>query len=186
MAGVVILGASRSGTSMTAGLFERHGVWFGDCMSPSRINEKGFFENIALKRVWKGQERPEDFSAWWQAERQRGGCRSPWGAKSGAERWPYWKTLSDVACIVLCYRDRRSIDASRVRAGFRGVTATQRNWDIMEDVKAQATVPVLPVWTPHFLDGDFSAVIPAFDMIGVPFDRDTALQWVDPRLWHHR
>lgn len=187
MAGIVILGASRSGTSMTAGLFARHGLWFGECMAPSRINAKGFYENLALKRVWKGQDRPADFPGWWRAERRRGGCTGAWGAKSGAERWPYWRQVDDVAAVVLCYRDRRSIEASRARAGFtRSAAATSRNWDIMEGIKAAARVPVVPVWTPRFLEGDFGSVVPAFETIGVPFDRDLALQWVDPKLWHHR
>lgn len=186
MAGVVILGASRSGTSMTAGLFAKHGVWFGDCMPPRRINPKGFYENLALKRVWKGVERPRDFDEWWRAERERGGCRGAWGAKSGAERWPWWRQVADKTVIVLCYRDMLSIQASRKRAGFSRSTATQRNWEIMERIKERATVPVIDVWTPDFVEGNFSKVVPAFEAIGVAFDRDVATEWVDPKLWHHR
>lgn len=184
--GVVVLGASRSGTSMTAGLFAAHGVWFGDCMPASAINPKGFFENLALKRVWGG-DRPGDFPAWWRDERRANGCTGPWGAKSGAECWDLWRGVRDIACVVLCYRDRDSIAESRARAGFgRAPAATARNWRIMERVRKQALVPVVSVWTPRLVDGDCAEIVPAFEALGVPFDAAVASAWLEPDLWHHR
>lgn len=51
---IFILGMHRSGTSLISGLLRILGVEFGsdsDLVPPSRINEKGFFEHVALSGV---------------------------------------------------------------------------------------------------------------------------------------
>ena len=185
MSGVLIVGASRSGTSMTAGLFAQHGVWFGDCMGPAKINRKGFFENRALKRIYKGQERVQDFPVWWGVQRfNEGYTGGVWGAKCGAERWDqYWCDVPDIVAVVQCYRDKPSIEKSRNRAGFNQNRATvDKNWREMERMRDEATC--FPVNTPRFIAGDFSEIIPVFDKIGLDFDPYIAQDWVDPSLWH--
>lgn len=171
---------------MTAGLFAKHGVWFGDCIKPNRINRKGFFENASLKRLWAGQERPNDFPAWWASERVRQGhAGGAWGAKSGSERWAqYWVNVEDVSAIVLCYRDKADIEASRKKAGFNKNNATAWNWAKMKKIEPDPRA--VTVWTPNFIKGDFSEIIPAFEKIGVEFSEDIARAWVDPDLWHGR
>ncbi len=189
MSGVLILGASRSGTSMTAGLFVQHGVWFGDCVPPARMNAKGFFESEALRRVYMGQEAPADFPAWWAAQREREGWAGEvWGAKGGAERWEqFWRAVPDIAAVVHCYRDRESIEASRARVGFNASRQTvSRNWALMQKMREGGGPPCFPVWTPRFIDGDFHEVRPAFRVLGIEFDDEIAREWVDPGLWHHR
>ena len=34
---------------MTAGLFAKHGVWFGQCRPGDPVNAKGYFENTRIK-----------------------------------------------------------------------------------------------------------------------------------------
>lgn len=187
MTGLVVMGGSRSGTSMTTGLFGVHGVWFGDCAGPTRINAKGFWENKALKRVYKGQERAGDFPAWWEEQRQREGYSGGvWGAKCGAERWgKYWFNVPDVSVIVQCYRDEASIQASRREAKFKNLPqVVKRSRAMMDNIRASVSIPCFKVWTPNFISGDFSEIIPAFDALGIEFDEAKARDWVDPSLWH--
>ena len=107
MSGVLIIGASRSGTSMTAGLFSQHGVFFGNCMEPHKTkNPKGYFENKWLKSVYKsGNYGVQDFDTAWKSQLKKEGWdgQSIWGAKCGAERWnEFWKFVPDIKAIVCC------------------------------------------------------------------------------------
>lgn len=45
MKSVIVLGAPRSGTSMTAGMLSLLGVWMGDVRKPDPLNPKGYFED---------------------------------------------------------------------------------------------------------------------------------------------
>ena len=188
MTGVLILGASRSGTSMTAGLFAQHGVVFGDCVGGSRINPKGFFENRWWKRVEHGHERPADFDAAWKAALREQGWdgRRPWGAKVGA-RWhaDYWAHVPDIAVIVQCYRPLAQIEASRADAGFNSKRQPiPRAWQIMDELRA-ADGRCVQVWTDRVVAGEVDALQPAFRALGLELDDDIARRWVDPSLWRH-
>ena len=48
--GVVVTGSGRRGTSMVAGLFAAHGVFFGDCKPADENNPRGYFEHPAIPR----------------------------------------------------------------------------------------------------------------------------------------
>lgn len=170
---------------MTAGLFAQHGVWFGDCMGPAKINRKGFFESRALKAVYKGLTVVDDFPTWWAAQRAaEGHTGGIWAAKCGAERWAqYWRAVPDIVAVVQCYRDKESITKSRARAGFNPSRVTiDKNWQEMERMRGEADC--YPVNTPRFIGGDFSEIIPVFDKIGIEFKESIARAWVDPDLWH--
>lgn len=188
MPGVVILGASRSGTSMTAGLFAQHGVFFGECMGPGPANPKGYFENRWWKRVEHGKQRPADFdTAWKEALRQQGwDGRQTWGAKVGAQWFDgYWRQVPDIAAIVCCYRPQAQIEASRAAVGFNpNRQPVPRAWSIM-DALADAGWPVVKVWTDRLVAGDIEQIRPAFDRLGLDLDADTARGWIDPKLWRH-
>ena len=46
---IFVTGAGRSGTSMVMGLFNRAGVWVGECVKGSPDNPGGYFENKRLR-----------------------------------------------------------------------------------------------------------------------------------------
>jgi hypothetical protein len=186
--GVVILGASRSGTSMTAGLFAQHGVFFGTCMAADDRNPKGYFENRWWKQVEHGRQRPVSFDmAWKTALRQQGwDGRQPWGAKVGAQWFDgYWRHVPDIAAIVCCYRPQAQIEASRADAGFNpNRQPVPRAWSIMDEL-AEAGWPVVKVWTDRLVAGELDQIRPAFDRLGLTLDEATAREWIDPALWKH-
>lgn len=47
---ILITGAARSGTSMVAGITHLCGAWKGDTVGPSTANQKGMFENQAIRQ----------------------------------------------------------------------------------------------------------------------------------------
>ena len=46
---ILITGAARSGTSMTAGVFHACGAWGGELAGPTRYNKRGMFENAEIR-----------------------------------------------------------------------------------------------------------------------------------------
>ena len=49
MSPILITGAARSGTSMTAGIFNICGAWGGKLTGPTPYNRKGQFENVVIR-----------------------------------------------------------------------------------------------------------------------------------------
>ena len=49
---IVIVGVPRSGTSLVAGLFAKHGVWTGKCRPADEHNPTGYFESVAFNKIW--------------------------------------------------------------------------------------------------------------------------------------
>jgi hypothetical protein len=171
-----ITGASRSGTSMTAGLFAAHGLWFGPCMEGSRINPKGFYESLYLKQKWGGTPLQNKQMLWckWLADHT---APDQWAVKAGPEWWPVFKEFNPI--VVCCYRDKQAIFESRIKAKFTVSTGPiDAAWRRMAEIPN--TVDVHP---DLFTKGDFSAIQPAFDQLGVGFSLEAANEWIDPGLW---
>jgi len=171
-----ITGASRSGTSMTAGLFAAHGMWFGPCVDASPINPKGFFESTFLKQDWEGVMdlvRQVAWSHWLQ----QNGAPLQWAVKAGPEWWPVFEIFDPV--VVCCYRDMAAIRASRERAGFdMSDRHTERAWELMGRIPGAHSVR-----PDEFAQGNFAGFQPALDALGIEYSAEAALNWVDPTLW---
>lgn len=188
MSGVLIIGPSRSGTSMTAGLFAQHGVFFGDCVGPDHNNGKGYFENLWLRRVYAGDVRPDSFDTEWKNQlRQEGLNGQPWGAKAGAERWAQcWCNVPDISVIVLCYRPRHQIEQSRKHShlNVKDRKTIEFNWQIMDTILGRDDRAVY-VETDKLVEGEYDRIGRAFKKVGIPFDKGIADAWIDPAMWHY-
>ncbi|WP_414433520.1 hypothetical protein ACMG4L_07725 [Alcanivorax sp. IL1] len=171
-----ITGASRSGTSMTAGLFAAHGLWFGPCVEASTINPKGFFESSFLKLDWHGASLLA-LQVGWRGWLEGHGAPSNWAVKAGPEWWPVFEIFNPV--VVCCYRDMAAIRASRERAGFDlSDRHTERAWELMGKIPGAHSVR-----PDEFAQGNFSGLQPALDALGIEYSAEAALNWVDPTLW---
>lgn len=193
MSSVFVTGHMRSGTSMVAGLFQRHGVFFGNYPKRRQFNKKGTFENRWLKKTLEADGMPDDWPDAWVSRLRREGWDGvrPWGAKMVAVFWPEMKqTRPDV--VVLCYRPREDILASceafgherRFGREVRGPLIDQ-HWEIMSRIEASYSGAVVAVETDRLVDGDFGQVAKAFDALDIAFDEEIASEWIDPALWHH-
>lgn len=184
--GVWITGPSRSGTSMTAGLFASHGVFFGDCGPGDEHNPKGYYEHPLLVRhvetgIFAGW--PMD---WWARLTDEGWDGSvPWGLKRGPQAWPWVRVVAPTV-IVVCRRPASEIRASRLRWGKRwqGGRALKRAERQIRDILREANCPVFEVNTSGLVKGDYSRIRPAFETLGVAFDPSVADAWIDPGIWN--
>lgn len=184
--GVWVTGPSRSGTSMVSGLFAAHGVFFGECINANKYNPKGYFENVYIKKVVKGEVEPEDWPRdWFVALAAQGWCGcDPWGVKVGPQRADTILSLEPRA-IVACRRPLIDIAESRRHVHWAQGdplkvprAAYQRIGELM-----RGDVPVVNVEVNDLVEGRFRTIKPAFDLINLDFEMDIAEDWIDPNLW---
>lgn len=191
---IVVLGAARSGTSMVAGLFHEHGVWVGDCREPDEYNERGYFENLALKRVLIDRwghlkrdmavaDRQEGFREQVEAIlEEEGYVEGPWLMKHGALYWPAWHEFDPT--LVCVYRNPTSILESGTHGNFiRTPERVMLCHGAMEwAIQCEGGVRVD---AERLIAGDYRQIEAAFHAAGLGFDPRIADEWIDVDLWHH-
>lgn len=188
MSGVWIVGPSRSGTSMVAGLFAQHGVFFGRCIRGNEYNPKGYFENAYLKRVMKHRNDLPDAwpDEWWEALRKQGWDGSaPWGVKSGPRQAPVVLPMAP-SLLVFCRRPIHGVIRSRHRVPWASAPArhtTQINYDMMDDLANRLDVPTFDIETDQLVAGERDQLRPAFEALGIDLDLDIVDEWIDPSIW---
>lgn len=181
---IVIMGASRSGTSLTAGIFAAHGVWTGKCMAADKRNPKGFFENKAMKQYFRsGRLDPQSWKSFIKETLDLEGYQG--GAylfKHGAERWPLWSEFKPY--LICCRRPYDTFAKSRDRAGFKPISRNvwQRYQDIMD--KAIEVNGGVNIYADHFKKGDFSSIEEALSYAGIEPDINKIRSFYEPRLWN--
>lgn len=182
-AGVVVTGPGRSGTSMVAGLFAAHGVFFGHTKAPDRNNPRGYFEHPAIpKPRARGRNWPE---TWWDRLRLEGWADGmPWGAKQITSRWRWLKQLGPSA-VVICLRPAAEIRRSWARTHFPGSINRKlaKARLTIRRIHAEAGCPVITVHSARLIRGDYTELLPAFRILGIEFDDKIAEAWIDPTLW---
>lgn len=185
--GVWVVGPSRSGTSMVAGLFAAHGVFFGESISANEYNPKGYFENIWLKDFFKGRlsgvDWPKDF---FRELSDQGWCPcDPWGAKTGPAKAVLMLALKPTL-IVVCRRPIDQIARSRGRVHWaKGAprNVAERGYERVEEMAHVAEAPIVDVHTDELVHGAYGEIREAFELLDVEFDREIAERWIDPTIW---
>jgi len=185
--GLWITGPSRSGTSMVAGLFARHGVFFGDTVPGDEHNPHGYYEHPELiRRIDMGTlaNWPERF---WEVARKEGyEDGKPWALKRGPQAWP-WIRLMFPRLIVVCKRPKEQVLASRLRRwpgkkGRHGEMWRQTRRSLAGVVE-QAACPVITLHTDQIIEGNYQRLGEAFKAFGMAFDPAIAAAWIDPSIW---
>lgn len=186
--GVWVTGPSRSGTSLVAGLLRAHGVYFGTCISANEYNPKGFFENVYLKAVMKGEERPARWpAAWFSTLEDQGWDReSPWGVKVGPEGATLVFGMRPTLGVI-CRRPIEAIARSRGRVHW--ATGPPRkvargSYRKIERAIIGADFPVLDVDTDDLVAGDRDPIRRVLANLELDFDESIAREWIDPSIWN--
>jgi len=185
---IIILAMPRSGSSMTAGLFAKHGVWVGPYEPGNDRNAKGYFESRPFKKalidncgklVVAGKMAPQ-VEGWREiAEhilRQNGYTGGPWMVKHSAMYYPVWHEFRPKFVCV-----RRSDSGVKASEKATGMTA-----DIEAHKAALDASGGVDVFTDELVSGDYSSLERAFSHCGVEFDPAIADDFIDPSLWHYR
>jgi hypothetical protein len=154
---ILITGAPRSGTSMSAGVISLCGAWGGHMAPPNSNNKKGMFENIAIRDAVKSYlkrkgfdpmcQKPlpsdkfleslsvADFVRWRERvldvmEAQGMPIDAPWFYKDpkALNLWPLWVQGFPRAKWVIVRRDGDDIANSCMRTGFMRAYSTVDGW----------------------------------------------------------
>ena len=188
--GVWVTGPSRTGTSMTAGLFAAHGVFWGvpSCernYPADEHNPKGYFEHGEITKRLETRDFSDWPEAWWAALEADGWDGStPWGFKRGPRVWPWVKVL-EPSVIVVTQRPLKQIAASRKRwIGKRSISTIHKTEEKIRAILKEAHCPVIRVNTARMVRSDWSQIRLAFDVLGVRFSDTIAESWIDPDLWN--
>jgi hypothetical protein len=157
---ILITGAARSGTSMVAGIIDMCGAFSGITSGPNRYNQKGMFENAAVRNkvvkpylesigmCRKGQypipnphKCPDIPDLQDRVERimvEQGYAGGPWMYK-GAKMtliWPTWNKAFPDAKWVIVRRRSEDIVSSCLRTGFMNAfrnSAVQRSVGVTDE-----------------------------------------------------
>lgn len=189
MRSVWVLGPSRSGTSMTAGLFAAHGVFFGECHPADKDNPKGYWENRYLKSTVGRQVVPSSWPHVWYSRLLDEGWDgiAPWGAKGGVEWWRVVKATNPTA-VVICYRPVDAILESRSKHSWMQPTrsvpeiAYRSAERILSD--AETAGRVHRVDTDRVACGDVEQLLPVFSALDLRYSERITMDWIDPQLWN--
>lgn len=189
---ILVVSMPRSGSSMVAGAFARHGVWTGTCRPANQHNPRGYYESLPIERligrvcghrVNRGEPAPK-VDGWRDmveaSIRRDGYGDGPWLWKGSALYAPLWHEFSPAWVVV-----RRRTDA--VRASGR---ASGRYGASVKSVRAhQAIIGTMD--DAAFVDadavagGDYSTLELALESAGLTPDRAILDDWIDPALWTH-
>lgn len=192
---IVILGAPRSFTSLTSGIFRDHGVFFGiDRRGPEAPT--GSCESIKLKATLK-----QYYNGYVEAGRVTGRIprwkeimtgileddgykEGPWGAKHSAMFHPIWHEFAPK--FICCRRDPGKILASNKRVGFKAGTeeSIAAHIKVMENLVAADMA--VEVWGEEYFSGDFEKLAAAFEYCGLEFREQTARNLINPEHFHVR
>lgn len=191
---IIIISLPRSGSSMTAGIFAKHGVWVGPYRKGDTKNAKGYFESLPFKRaiidrvgpiVHKGILAPK--LKGWKADavmliKRHGYTGGPWLVKHSAMYYPLWHEFD--AKYICVRRDLKSVERSGQASGMlRNPKAIGPHVEAMDYVRDN--LGGVDVFTDEIVKGDYSSLERAFDACGLDFNPAIADEFVDPTLWHH-
>lgn len=190
---VVILTASRSGSSLVSGIFHEHGCWVGNCHPGNQYNPKGYFENLDIKRRFKKfLKNKQD----WLKDKKRAQedfkhlildvLRSdstyedgmPWLVKHDAITYWLWEWFDPY--FVSVRRDWASSQKSRMNIQNEISDDLQHQYN-----KAFADVDAAEIWPSKFKYGDFSELQTAIEGYGLEYNQKIVDSFYDAGLWHY-
>lgn len=199
---ILIMATPRSGSSMTAGIFARHGIFTGKVPTPDPRNPHGSFESRAIRKIIPqhngklvnrglvSERVPglrEKIEAAFEDEGYKGG---PWLWKGSALYWPAFYEWPSPKWVTV----RRDFDAT-IRSLNKPPYALKKddqNWlkhvirlhheqlDVLDSMGAFA------VDSQAVAHGDFTTIKAAIEGCGIAFDERIARDFVIPGQWHQR
>jgi len=205
---ILIAGAPRSGTSLTAGLLAAHGVAVGHHNVSATHNRKGVFENGGLRRlmaevlaenghdthplIWGWPKTLQSSPPWRKRVVMASDIRgTPWLVKEQRILMtaPLWQAAWPDALWVFPRRDVEATVRSfaRSRLPLARLTANQaREWvALVWQRQTELARTVRHVWvdSDKLARGDMGEAAALVTACGLDFDSSIARDWIEPEMW---
>lgn len=190
---IIIIGLPRSGTSMVAGLFARHGVFTGNCKEADERNRKGFFEHVGftslvLELYGKGivskgipvNPHPGLKRRLLEMIDKEGYEFGPWLIKHAPVYYPIWGDFEPK--FIFVRRDTESITRSAEGVGWR-TTHIAGGQELLSAWAHKHKAP--QVLSNELIRGNYISIQKAFEYCGLTFDEHIAADFIEPALWKH-
>jgi hypothetical protein len=182
----------RTGSSMTAGIFAKHGVWVGPYNKGDKANQKGHFENLDFKTfakvtgltgIHKCREfQPSDEIIKRFKKTVFTEAKEPWLFKGSAM---YWRLFDDLSPNYICVRrNKKDCLASNQRAGLSTSSPSYDYHNSTMDMLVEKGGT--DVFTDEIIKGDYSSLEAAFKYCGLEFNQEIVDDFVSPELWHSK
>lgn len=184
---------------MTAGVFAKHGVWVGRSRNPDHRNQKGYFENRAMMRLFQKKWRDpaihglmpampglrEEMKDVLLAEGYPGG---PWLFKCTALYGPAMLDAFPDALVVCPFRDFKQtvISCQKYRA-HPYLDKSDMPWLINMHHDYMHTLcfnGAMPVYTDEVVAGNYESLWRALEAYPLKPNLSIIKDFVDPKLWH--
>jgi len=196
---LLIIGLPRSGTSMIAWIFVKHGFWFGNsCYTPSEERHRkrgGYYENREVKYFMRSKcdKLPKEggvneYYPGFEDDIQNlilsEGYKddgSPWMVKFGASFYPPWAVAFPECTTIIARRPVEVVKAAQRNITMEKITshlpimkaAEEKPWGFRVDYDA-------------VIDGDYSQLVAPFKREGIDMDESLVREVVRPDLRHHK
>ena len=187
---IFIANFPRTGSSMTAGIFAKHGVWVGDYRKGDEINKKGHFENKLFKQLIRGKYRVADpgpfHENWAIVERiLELNPPEPWLIKGYVMFWPIFDPLTPK--YVCVRRNKESVLDSCKATGLHNSGCDSQLFDRYSEEMdfLVETRSAVNVYTDKVIKGDYSSLERAFEHCNVRFNEEIAEDFIEKSLWHY-
>lgn len=191
---IVILAMPRSGSSMTAGIFAKHGVWSGRCRSGDNMNPKGHFENLDIKdELIRRHGRLGQATVPASADKGFRSFVEKFAPKEG--KWMvkhssmYRMAWSEFNPRFVCVRRRiEGLMGSNGKTGFLGTKDPDRMRAIIGAHNEQMNIAVslyggVNVYPDEWMMGDYRSIEKALGYCGIEPDRGIIEDFVEPAYW---
>lgn len=193
---ILIMAMPRSGSSMVAGIFAKHGVWTGTTWPGDQNNAKGHFENVPIRNVLKEMYGPIPMTGdpaggiegWWewalQLIRHDGYDDGPWLFKGNVLYWPIWDQSGFSPRWITVHRSLDAILASGRATGFfrdPDPKAVKSQVDALRFLRENRDA--VEVDSDAVIAGDYSTLERALASAGIEMDEGIVSEFVNPELW---
>lgn len=179
---IIILGISRSGTSLISGIFCLHGVFFGQCREADENNPKGYFENKKIsdiKRQTKSHHvygRKEIYDILIE-DGYSGGL---WGVKFLPDSINMWENFNPT--FICCRRGLQQNYKSYSRFFDTSKPKFTSYYHKMHNTMDK--VSDFDINTKDVVNGDYSSLKEAINSIGLSFDEELTNNFIEKDYWH--
>jgi len=185
---IIIVGFSRTGTSLIAGIIARHGAWTGICRKADKFNQKGYFENIEITKIIKVKKRTGFIEKVLNILDVEGYTDGPWLVKHYLRKWDLWKQFKPYYLIPV--RDEDAVIQSFNRMVSHGVYSEgnlrRKYRKIMKKAERVAKVHGgVFINSENIVNGDYSEIAEFMAKAGMVFNPKIADRFIVKGYWHY-
>ena len=185
---ILITGCPRSGTTMTAGIIYLCGAFGGNINGPSKRDDGGMFGNTELRLVSAMKIMSGEIE---RLVEEQGYKEGPWFYKDTTlcREWTIWSSAFPNAKWIIVRREKEDIVFSCMKTGYMNRFNKEVGWRSWVDAylhefekMKSAGLDMTEVWPTKFIEGDFSEIRETVEKLGLKWEKDKVMNFIDPEL----